>query len=41
MKPEYMCYEEERSDLLDRLFTLLKNIENDNMQLLIPCAHDR
>ena len=36
-----MIYEEERSELLERLFSLLRNIENDNLPLLIPCAHDR
>jgi len=36
-----MSYEEERSEMLDRLFTVLKNIENDNVPLLIPCAMDR
>lgn len=41
IKPEQMSYEEERSELLDRMFNVLKNIENDNVPLLIPCAMDR
>lgn len=41
VKPEQMSYEEERSETFDRLFTLLRNIENDGIPLVVPSAHDR
>ena len=41
MKPEQMAYEEERSEALERLFTLLRNIENDGVPLVVPSAQDR
>lgn len=41
MKPEYLTEEEERSEHFERIFTLLANIENDNVPLLISSGQDR
>ena len=41
IKPEQLTYEEERSELMERIFTMLSNIENDNVSLLVPSGHDR
>lgn len=41
VKPEQLTYEEERSEILERIFTMLTNIENDNVSLLVPSGHDR
>jgi hypothetical protein len=35
VKPEYLTEEEERSEQFERIFSLLNNIENDNIPLLI------
>ena len=41
VKPEQMSYEEERSEVLERVLSLLNNVENDNIPLLVPSGHDR
>lgn len=41
VRPEQSIYEEERSETLERLLTLLRNVENDGIALVVPSAHDR
>jgi len=40
-KPEQLTVEEERSRQFEQIFTLLSNIENDNIPLLISSGQDR
>ena len=41
VKPEQLSEEEERSERLERIFSFLHNVENDNIPLLLSSGQDR